>query len=113
MNLKHYYQDIRNVEEKIADPYPVVVSLTTADGGKEGARTEVPRRLAAKMIVEGAVRLAKAEEAEEYRQQQAEARLAVEQALAASRVQFAILSPTELSKLKGTGKQGKDKEQAG
>ena len=38
--------------------FPLVVSVETSDGGKGGTKTEVPRRLAAKLLVEGQARLA-------------------------------------------------------
>jgi len=39
MDLTVYYQKIRATQATIADAYPVVVSLATPDGGKEGATT--------------------------------------------------------------------------
>ena len=41
------------MEATIADEFPVVVSKETADGGKDGTMTEVPRRMAAKLVVDG------------------------------------------------------------
>ena len=67
MDLQIYYQKIREVEAKIADEFPIVVSNETADGGKDGRKTEVPRRLGAKMIVDGLARLATKEELKAYR----------------------------------------------
>jgi len=59
MDLKLYYQKIRDVEAKIPGAYVEVVSLATPDGGKGGMVTEVPRRIAAKMVVDGTAKLAK------------------------------------------------------
>ena len=56
MDLKLYYQKIRDLERDLKADYAVVVSLETPDGGKAGVRTEVPARTAAKMIVEGRAR---------------------------------------------------------
>ena len=36
MQLKTYYKDIRETEESIAEEFPVVISLSTPDGGKAG-----------------------------------------------------------------------------
>ena len=58
MDLKIYYQKIREVEARIEEQFPIVISKETADGGHAGTATEVPRRLAAKMIVEGLARIA-------------------------------------------------------
>ncbi len=53
MDLQVYYQKIRDMETKIADEFPVVVSMATQTEARAGRKTEVPRRLAAKMLVEG------------------------------------------------------------
>jgi len=52
MDLRMYYQKIRDTEAKIADPFPVVESCETPDGGPAGRLTEVTPALAARMIVE-------------------------------------------------------------
>ncbi len=67
MDLRVYFQKIRRIEAELAEPYVVVVSRETPDGGKPGVRTEVPRALAAKLIVEDQAALASAEEAAEFR----------------------------------------------
>jgi hypothetical protein len=58
MDLKVYYRKIRIVEAEIADADVVMISLETPDGGRAGVATEVRRRLAAKLVVEGKARLA-------------------------------------------------------
>ena len=80
MDLKLYYQKIRDVATQIDERFPVVVSRETADGGKNGILTEVTQELAAKMVVEGTARLATAAEAESFRQKHAEERRALEDA---------------------------------
>jgi hypothetical protein len=104
MDLRIYYQKIREVEGKIAGDCAVVMSLQTADGGKGGTMTEVPRRLAAKLVVEGQARLASREESESFRASQAEAKRRADQIAAAARVQVAVLSSAEFEKLRGAGK---------
>lgn len=108
MDLQAYYRKIRATEEGLKGPSVVLVSLETPDGGREGVRTEVPRRTAARMIVEGGARLATAEEAGEFQEQKAEAKRQADQLAAASRMQFAIISPNELRKLKGGAQAGKE-----
>ena len=71
MDLKVYYQKIRQIESRILDAVAIIVSLETADGGKAGRLAEVSPAIAAKIIVEGTGRLASAEEAEAYRQRRA------------------------------------------
>jgi hypothetical protein len=108
MDLKLYYQKIRDVESKITEAFPVVVSHETADGGKPGVLTEVTPGIAAKMLVEGAARLATAEEAMAFRTAQAEAKRVADQAAAAARVQFTVLSTAELNRLKGGPESSQD-----
>jgi hypothetical protein len=100
MDLKQYYQKIRSVEAKIADGFPLVVSRETPDGGKEGTKTEVPKRLAAKLIVDGLARLANGEERAEFHLAQAEAIRLVEQAAAAARVQVTVLASSDIERLR-------------
>ena len=80
MDLKAYYQKIREVEQSMGEEAPLLVSHATPDGGKPGVKTEVPRYTAAKMIVDGVARLATEEEVREYREQKAEAKRVADQA---------------------------------
>ena len=43
MDLRAYYQKMRKVESEIQDPYVVIVSRETPDGGRAGVKSEVPR----------------------------------------------------------------------
>src|SRR5579859_6729399 len=100
MDLKSYYHKVRTVSSGLSDEFPVVVSLETPDGGKPGILTEVSRHLAAKMIVDGSVRVARAEEADAYRESQAKARLAAEQAAQSAKVHLTLLTPDDLKALR-------------
>ncbi len=73
MDLRNYYQKVKDIASKIADNCTVIVSLETADGGKAGTQTEVPRALAAKMIVDGIARLATPEERQAFHARKAPA----------------------------------------
>ena len=108
MDLRLYYQKIRDMESKITEAFPVVVSNETADGGKPGVLTEVTPGIAAKMLVEGVARLATAEEATAFQAVQAEAKRAADEAAAAAKVQFTVLSTTELNKLKSDPGSARD-----
>lgn len=92
MDVKQYYRKLHELEETLSEKYPVVLSLETADGGKPGVLSEVPRAVAAKMIIEGRAVLASAAEKKKYLEQQAVARKQAEQAELARRVQVAIIS---------------------
>ena len=100
MDLRSYYQKIRDFESKIADEFAIVVSLETTDGGKPGTLTEVPSGIAAKMMVDGSARLAHPDEATRFRARQAEASQAAEQEAAAGRVQLSVVPTSELNQLK-------------
>ena len=101
MDLRLYYQKIRELESKIESEFPLVVSLETGNGGRPGARTEVARRLAAKMLLDGSARLATAEEAQQHREESEEARKAALHAAAASKLQLTVVSAADLERFKG------------
>ena len=48
MNLKAYYQKLRQTEASLTNPDVVLISLATPNGGRAGVPTEVPRDIAAK-----------------------------------------------------------------
>ena len=66
MDLRVYYQKLRQIESEIQDPFPVVISRETTDGGEQGLKTQVPRSLAARLIADGKVDLASTDEAAEF-----------------------------------------------
>ena len=108
MDLQVYYQKIRETETSIADAFPLVVSMETADGGKGGTKTEVARRLAAKLLVEGMVRLASKDEVKAYRDAAGEAKRVAEREVAAARLQLTVLSTTELDRLRSAARSTKE-----
>ncbi len=67
MNLRAYYQRIRSIEAGIEEEAVVIVSRDTSDGGRAGVRTDVPRAVAARMIVEESADLATPEVAAAFR----------------------------------------------
>lgn len=103
MNMMTYYQNVRETEAQLADPC-VVVSEATAEGGKEGVRIEVPRRVGARMIVDRVARAATEQEAREFQEEKAEAKRAADQLAAASRMQVTVIPTSDLRSLRGTGK---------
>ena len=108
MDLQVYYQKIREMEKTIVDEFHLLVSMETADGGKGGTKTEVARRLAAKLLVEGMVRLATKDEAKAYREALGEAKRAAEREVAAARLQLTVLSTTELDRLRSEARKTKE-----
>ena len=108
MDLQVYYQKIRDMEKTVVDEFPLMVSVETSDGGKNGTKTEVPRRLAAKLLVEGQARLASKDELKGHRDSLAEATRMAERATAAARLQLTVLSTTELDRLRSSARSSKE-----
>jgi hypothetical protein len=77
-----------------------VASLATSEGGKEGVFTEVPRRIAAKLIAEGRARVATEEESAQFHEGHREAKRQYEMEEAARRVQVMVIPSQELRKQK-------------
>ncbi len=67
MDLRAFYQKIRQLEREIPGDQIIVVSNETPDGGRSGQVSEVPKAVGARMIVEGRARLATLEESTQYR----------------------------------------------
>jgi hypothetical protein len=105
MDLKLYYQKIRDTESKIPDAFPLIVSYQTDDGGKPGSCAEVTRRVAAKMITEGTARLATAEEAKAYREVRAEAKRVADEQAEVSKVHVTVVPSAELARLAGSKRE--------
>ena len=108
MDLRLYYEKLRAMESKLVEEFPIIVSNETGDGGKDGTKTEVPRRIAAKLLVDGAARLASKEEMKAFREFLAESKRVAEQISAAARLQLTVLSTTELDRLKTAARSTKD-----
>ncbi len=106
MDLRAYFQKIRETEASLPERDVVVVSHETGDGGKAGIYTEVPKAVAAKMIVDGAAELPSAEDSASFRQAQAAAKEQVEADMAAMRVPLSLVSTSELHRLRGAREQG-------
>lgn len=104
--MRVFYQKMRQVEASLEEAHVVVISMETPDGGRAGVAAEVSKGVAARMIVEGKARLARADEAEAFRGRMAEAKLAADQLAAAGRVQITVLSEADVRALKGPSKKG-------
>jgi len=106
MDLKIFYQKVRQLEATITEPFVVIVSTETADGGRPGVLTEVSRPIAARLVMDGKAQLAGEEAAKEFRARNAEAKQKAEEAVTASRLQVTVVSDAEWRALKGGGKKG-------
>ena len=92
MDLRQYYKKLHELESKMPEAHVLVVSVETGDGGKEGVITEVPRRNACQLILEGRARRADQKEVGEFRFQEALEREEFQRAKAASRVHVQLVS---------------------
>jgi hypothetical protein len=95
MNLRAYYQKIRDLERSLLEPFVVVMSRETPDGGKEGVLTEVPRLLAARMIVDGRAVLAHEAAVRAFQEHKSEAKRLADQGALATRLQVTVVPATE------------------
>jgi hypothetical protein len=96
VDLKQYFRKMREIESTILEPFVLIVSLETPDGGKPGMVTEVSRLSAAKMIIEGRAVLASEAEKQAHIAQQEAAKKAAEKLELSKRLQVAILADPDL-----------------
>lgn len=91
MDIRLYFHKIREIEKNIKEPFVVVVSLETPEGGKAGCTTEVSRASAAQLIVDGKIRLAEAHERSEFYKQAQDALAAIEEERMAGKIQLTVV----------------------
>lgn len=101
MDLKAYYRKLRDAEAGIAEKYTVIVSRATEDGGREGVLTEVPRAVAARLIVQGAAELASPAQAAAFRERMRVCYEEEEARRAAARIQVSVISDADARVLAG------------
>lgn len=100
MDLRIFYQKLRKIEQEIVDSHVVVVSHETPDGGRPGQLTEVPRSIAARLILESRAHLATAEESAAFRAAAQKALEEAQQRLVADKVQVNVISDADLRAMK-------------
>jgi hypothetical protein len=100
MDVRQYYRKLREIESGIAEPYVLVTSLETSDGGRPGIVSEVSREHAAKLIVEGRVTVSTDAERKTHVAKQVADKKAFEKAEMARRLQVTIVSAPEETALK-------------
>ncbi len=101
MDLRVFFQKVRQLEKEIPGNHAVVVSAETPDGGRPGQTAEVAKGVAARMIVEGKARLATPEECE---QRQSEVARGIEMAKKRElmgKAQVRLLSDSDIESLRG------------
>ena len=67
MDLRAYYRKLRGIEAELREDSVVIISRETPDGGRAGVKSDVPRALAARLMVDEKADLTTPEEAAEFR----------------------------------------------
>lgn len=100
MDLRMFFQKVKQAENEIPQAHVLVVSNETSDGGKAGTVTETERSTAARLIVEGKARLACEEEIAQYKAAQDTVRRHAEEQMLSSKVliNLAVKEPKKQSK---------------
>jgi hypothetical protein len=99
MDLSVFYGKIRQQEKDINDQFPIIVSQETGNGGKAGVMVEVARSVAARFIVQGLARIASGEEAQFFRDEQANAKRAADELLEAVKSQAVTVTARAIERL--------------
>ncbi len=92
MDLKAYYQRIREIAAAIPGESVVVVSRATPDGGRAGHFTEVPRDVAARMVADGIADLAGEADAARFAEETQIRQREEEHRRAAARIQVNLIT---------------------
>ena len=100
MDLTVFYRKVRQIEKEIAGDYAVVVSSETPDGGVSGRTANVPKAIAARLVVEGKARLATSEESERHHAETAHAIEAGKKRELLGRAQIRLLSDGDIDALR-------------
>ena len=107
MDMRVFYQKIRDLEKAIEEDSVLTVSLSTPDGGKEGVVTEVSKRIAARAVVEGKARLATKEEAALFRAEATARRKEFEDRALVNHAKFSVIAESDLKAIRSALKPGK------
>ena len=102
MDVRQYYRKLREIESGLNEPFVLVTSLETSDGGKSGIVTEVSREQAAKLIVEARVTLSSEAEGQAFFAKQVAHKKAYEKAEVARHLQVTIVSAPDEVEPKAT-----------
>ncbi len=106
MDLKAYYQKMREIAQGIDEEFVVVKSLATPDGGVAGRLCEVRRQVAARMVADGVAELASKQEAEGHRRRAAEEKKQADEKQASAQIQFTVVTEGDLKALRSGGRAG-------
>lgn len=97
MDLRQYYKKLHELEASIPEAHVLVVSLDSGDGGKEGVMTEVSRRNACQLILDGRAKRAEPKQDEDFRLNEMLKRDEFQRSKTASRIQFQMVPSDTVS----------------
>lgn len=95
MDVKQFYQQVRELSAQLPADTLVIKSLSTTNGGKAGVFTEVSRQTAAMQIILGTAVLATSEESTTYYRDMEAKRQLAEKAQALTRLQVSLSTATQ------------------
>ena len=104
MDIRAFFQEVRDVEATLRGAFVVISSLATPNGGRAGVLVETGRAQAAILIAERKARVATEEEAEGYHAEMEAARIEFEQR-AQSSLRVAVLSEEDVRALRPAAKK--------
>jgi hypothetical protein len=90
-NIKEKFAYIRRLIQEIREPFVVIYSLATPDGGRAGVLGYVAREIAARLIANERARLATDGEIADYFAEDERRRQAYEDEIQASRMHIAVV----------------------
>lgn len=99
MDSREFFRRARSKAATIAEPFVVVVSKETGDGGVAGVMTYASRDIAARLVVKDYAELATKEQSEAYFAQDKRVREEFEAEKWRNRVQVAVIRDEEVAKL--------------
>ena len=91
MDPKEFYRRVRQTASTIEEPYVVVCSQETTDGGQAGVLSYVNRETAARLLVRGFAVLATPEQSETYFAEDRQRRQSFEAAQWRNRIHVAVV----------------------
>lgn len=94
MDPREFFRRVRMTQVTIDEPFVVVVSSETTDGGREGVLSFVSRETAARLMVKGFATLATPEQTEAYFAEDRHRRQDFEAAQWRNRIHVAVVRDT-------------------
>jgi len=99
MDVKQYFQRVRELAAQLPAEAVVIKSVSTTNGGRAGVMAEVARYTAAKQVIDGNAVLATEEESAVYHQEMEARRQVAERAQALNRFQISLSTAAQLPSL--------------